>query len=967
MGRGWGTIGTHPQRRREGFAMIDPTDVSRWKAKLDQIETAAAADSENVAQIAASEAYRSDRDAEMRDIVDAFRSSGDFAAFRASVDGWSRRPGPYTSFRGFGQMWLNQVGRAIEAGDAQAAAVMADAVQTPATLEESIVKIEAVEAATSDMKGPQAGRIPAVLSLFWTTDQVTPAWPCMWSSAPAQMRNLGWLRTWLSRESWPEFVDAARTFYPDDPRGLEHPLWYLGQHPFLGLNPELSAMCSEAAELLARHDRDSGYPDEVTALRAAEVAQQIVAEANLATTGLVTVLSNEIRRELGSKKIDLRVAFDKAAPFRADTYSLWTLRDDAFAPSLRLWATQSGLAFGIHTYGAEEGGGASLPSRIEPLLPDGSTFMSIRPHRTGDRLTPVERYESGEVFVGKWWAWQDAPQGVALREVILDLAKSFRPLLHVIAPDGQPAQKVSETMPAGGPLDPLLESVQRFKKERPYPNEKDEWHEQERVHLAEAFSPENFSLLDREALRRLINGGRYGSPGQQPLLNSVLTGMETIEFDSFIQNLHVLLWGEEPAAKRIDRALDRDDLGVKGLGESVIMKLLAVAQPGTFLPVFPLAGSKGKVAMLRRLGLDEPSPTVSRGEKHVVANDALRQRLEPLFPGDPWGQGQFMYWLLTDEAEQKPEIDRIGEVASDLLLNEGFLHEIKELLLDKRQVIFYGPPGTGKTFIAEKFAEAIQPDADRRMLVQFHPSTTYEDFFEGYRPRLDEAGQMTYELRPGPLALLAQKAEESPGVPHVMVIDEINRANLPRVFGELLYLLEYRRKLVRTAYRADEPFELPANLFFIGTMNTADRSIAMIDAALRRRFHFIPFVPHEGPLKGVLREWLKVNGEPLWIAGMVDAVNERLRVELRGSHLLIGHSHFMVRTSGDKATPQLTEERLRRIWEYGIYPLIEDQLHAKPEKLGSFRWQSVLSDYGPGSKSVEGDADDIDDEDAESD
>ena len=93
---------------------------------------------------------------------------------------------------------------------------------------------------------------------------------------------------------------------------------------------------------------------------------------------------------------------------------------------------------------------------------------------------------------------------------------------------------------------------------------------------------------------------------------------------------------------------------------------------------------------------------------------------------------------------------------------------------------------------------------------------------------------------------MAEKAEAAPGVPHILIIDEINRANLPRVFGELLFLLEYRNKAVRTAYRPDEPFELPKNLFFIGTMNTADRSIAMVDAALRRRFHFIPFMPHEG-------------------------------------------------------------------------------------------------------------------------
>jgi 5-methylcytosine-specific restriction enzyme B len=90
-----------------------------------------------------------------------------------------------------------------------------------------------------------------------------------------------------------------------------------------------------------------------------------------------------------------------------------------------------------------------------------------------------------------------------------------------------------------------------------------------------------------------------------------------------------------------------------------------------------------------------------------------------------------------------------------------------------------------------------------------------------------------------------------------MVIDELNRANLPRVFGELLFLLEYRNESVRTLYRPEDAFELPSNLWFIGTMNTADRSIALVDAALRRRFHFIPFFPNHGPMEGLLERWLE--------------------------------------------------------------------------------------------------------------
>ena len=125
-------------------------------------------------------------------------------------------------------------------------------------------------------------------------------------------------------------------------------------------------------------------------------------------------------------------------------------------------------------------------------------------------------------------------------------------------------------------------------------------------------------------------------------------------------------------------------------------------------------------------------------------------------------------------------------------------------------------------------------------------------------PRSTPTGQMTYRLRAGSAgADGATWPLNAPGKRHVMVIDEINRANLPKVLGELLFLLEYRDEQVPTLYRPDDPFELPKDLWFIGTMNTADRSIALVDAALRRRFHFVPFFPNHGPMAGLLDRWLE--------------------------------------------------------------------------------------------------------------
>ena len=180
----------------------------------------------------------------------------------------------------------------------------------------------------------------------------------------------------------------------------------------------------------------------------------------------------------------------------------------------------------------------------------------------------------------------------------------------------------------------------------------------------------------------------------------------------------------------------------------------------------------------------------------------------------------------------------LQSLADELLLDVGALRKIRKLLDDKRQVIFQGPPGTGKTYVARKLAERLAGSADRVRLVQFHPSYAYEDFVQGFRPEL-QGGQPGFALKDGPLLDAAKAAREEPDAKHFLVIDEINRGNLAKVFGELYFLLEYRDEQMRLQYAdAGERFALPDNLYLIGTMNTADRSIALVDLALRRRFYF---------------------------------------------------------------------------------------------------------------------------------
>jgi len=161
----------------------------------------------------------------------------------------------------------------------------------------------------------------------------------------------------------------------------------------------------------------------------------------------------------------------------------------------------------------------------------------------------------------------------------------------------------------------------------------------------------------------------------------------------------------------------------------------------------------------------------------------------------------------------------------------------------KKQLIFQGPPGTGKTYLAERIARYItEQDGGHSELVQFHASYAYEDFVQGIRPLLEGRGELRYELAEGRFLKFCRNARTLKGKACVLVIDEINRADLARVFGALMYLLEYRdREILLSGGGA--PFSIPSNVYLIGTMNTADRSIAPVDLAMRRRFRFIRLCP----------------------------------------------------------------------------------------------------------------------------
>src|SRR6056297_83458 len=283
---------------------------------------------------------------------------------------------------------------------------------------------------------------------------------------------------------------------------------------------------------------------------------------------------------------------------------------------------------------------------------------------------------------------------------------------------------------------------------------------------------------------------------------------------------------------------------------------------------------------------------------------------------------------IIDEPDDGPVDERnklytISKCAEDIGFDESELECWINGIIRKKQAIIYGPPGTGKTYVANLIADhLIGGGYGFKKIIQFHPEYAYQDFMQGIRP-ITKDGVLRYDMIPGVFYKFCKEAEKVGDSACVLIIDEINRANLSRVFGELMYLLEYREDFVELP--GGGAFNIPHNVRIIGTMNTADRSIALVDYALRRRFAFLKLEPKYH----ILEKYHETTG---FDAGLLIQILKEINTQIDDTNYELGISFFLTENLDDQ---------IEDIWKMEIEPYLEEYFFDDREKINLFRWETI--------------------------
>lgn len=368
------------------------------------------------------------------------------------------------------------------------------------------------------------------------------------------------------------------------------------------------------------------------------------------------------------------------------------------------------------------------------------------------------------------------------------------------------------------------------------------------------------------------------------------------------------------------------------VGDVVLAKrgLSTVIGRGVVQSDYVYHGSRSEYKHIRRVNWtqrgewEHPGQAAAKTLTDITPYTEYVANLEALIMGD----------ADTPESDDEPDINYPDYSEADFL-DEVYISAeryatLKGLLLRKKNVILQGAPGVGKTFAAQRLAFSLmgEKDTSRVKMVQFHQSYSYEDFVMGYRP--DGAG---FRLAEGPFYRFCKIAEGDDERPYYFIIDEINRGNLSKIFGELLMLIECDKRGEKNALRLlykDEQFHVPANVHIIGMMNTADRSLAMIDYALRRRFAFFDMEPAFASEGFRARQIAIQNPRFDALIAMIECLNKAIGEDASlGIGFRIGHSYFCTNDVVDDAW-------LSSVVEYELIPLLNEYWFDEPSKVESW-------------------------------